>query len=61
MGNLHFPHIVFSLDEASLVYAKIKASISTEGMCRGVQPREILAAFTSKTGDSKNVSLLLTL
>lgn len=37
--NFHFLYIVFSLDEASLVYTKIKASISTEGMCRGTQPR----------------------
>lgn len=51
----------FSLHEASLTYTKMKASACTEGMHRGTQSREICAAFASKTGDRKNIDLLLLL
>lgn len=36
MGNFQFLYVVFSLDEANLVYTKIEAGINTEGMCRGI-------------------------
>lgn len=46
----------FSLDEVTPVHAKPKASVGTEGICRGIQPRRTL-----ETGESENVCLLLLL
>lgn len=36
MGNLQLLYVVFSLDDANLVYTKSEAGISTEGMYRGI-------------------------